>query len=128
MDITWPTIFKVMIAGLGTYILLPAFLVFRDAVLWWAINRYVLNDQAQINVKRYVELHNEWNSDHAGKRVSTEDGEKFDRHFNRSEHIRSELRKLQIDLDRRAKFLNWILKHYNQEPVDPINEWRKDEE
>ncbi|WP_445000954.1 hypothetical protein [Halomonas mongoliensis] len=142
MDISWATIGKVMLVGIGTYILLPAFLVVRDAVLWWVINRYILTGQAQLNVRRYVELAHEWNAEHVGNTrvVSDEKGSKhfingnevtpevFNRHFSRSDEIRKDLRKLKIDLDRRAKLLKWMLKHYQQESIDPINEWKKDEE
>lgn len=142
MDISWATIGKVMLAGIGTYILLPAFLVIRDAVLWWAINRYILNGQAQLNVRRYVELRCKWDTKYAGNtRIKSDEHgskyfikgnevaqEEFNRHSSRSDEIRKDLMKLKIDLDRRAKFLKWMLKHYQQEPIDPINEWIKDEE
>jgi len=106
------------------------------------INRFILTGQAQINMRRYVELRHEWNTRYAGikKIMSDENGsahfinheevtpENFNQHTRRSDDVRKEMRRLKIDLDRRAKFLRWMLKHYQQEPLDPINEWKKEEE
>jgi len=142
MDITWASIGKVTLAVIGTYVFLPAFLVLRDSVLWLAIRHLILTGKAQLNVRKYVTLAHEWNTQHAvnakmsiyksgteyqidGKLVSAED---YQRHSMRSAEIRKDLRKLELDLDRRAKYLSWLIKHYHQEPFDPINQWKKEEE
>lgn len=142
MEITWAAVGKVMLAGIGTYIFLPAFLVLRDVVLWWAINRFILNKKAQVNVRRYVNLVNEWNTKYAGYSSisSDETGSRytvngqivtegdFIKCLNREDVVLRELRALKVDLDRRARFLRWLLKHYHQDIIDPINEWKKEEE
>ena len=142
MDLSWGAIAKVMLAGLGTYILLPAFLVLRDAVLWMAINKYILTGDLQGKVRRYAELQHKWNTEYAGKVniSSSEEGvtytfkgqnisvEQWQQHSKSSELVRSELRDLKLNIDRKAKFLKWLLKHYQQEAVDPINEWKKQED
>lgn len=126
MDITWAAIFKVIIAGLVTYVLLPAALILRDWLLWHLINIYILNDNLRKEVRRYAFLAQQWNEEFAGKREF--DGDKFDEglsYLKRTQDAQEELQKCKLYIDRKSRFLTWLLRHYKQEAVNPIGEWKK---
>lgn len=126
MDITWASIFKIMAAGLATYVLLPAALVLRDWLLWHLINFYILNDKLRNEVRRYAYLAQQWNEEFSGKREFH--GDEIDQGLNylkRSQDAQDELQKSKLFIDRKSRFLTWLLKHYKQEAVNPIGEWKK---
>ncbi|WFE72135.1 hypothetical protein P8S55_03365 [Halomonas sp. M1] len=139
MDVTWGAIGKVLLAGLVTYIFLPAVLIARDYVLWRVISVYILNDDLKRKVTQYVQLAHKWNNEYAGQskiefdddktrylingqEVSQED---WHQHFEESGQVGQQLRDLKLEIDRKARFFKWLLKHYGQEAIDPINEWKK---
>lgn len=141
MDVTWGAIGKVLAAGLVTYILLPAVLIARDYILWRVISVYILNNDLKLKVNRYVHLAHKWNKEYAGQskiafdddkttylingqEVSPEDWQK---HYDESGQVGQKMRDLKLEIDRKARFLKWLLKHYGQEAIDPINEWKKAE-
>lgn len=126
MDITWVSIFKIMAAGLATYVLLPAALVLRDWLLWHLINFYILNNKLRKEVRRYACLAQQWNEQFSGKRKFP--GDEIDQGLNylkRSQDTQDELQKSKLFIDRKSRFLTWLLKHYKQEAVNPISEWKK---
>lgn len=141
MDLTWGAIGKVMAAGLATYFLLPAILILRDLILWKLVEAFILNEDLRRKLKRYVQIAYDWNSKYAvqskaqtvgdrttytidGKEVSSEE---WFRHFSESNQIGQELRELKFEIDRKARFLRWLLKHYQQDDSDPINDWKRKE-
>lgn len=142
MDISWGAIGKILLAGIATYVLLPAVLIIRDAVLWKLINKFILTSKLQLEIRRYVELIHDWNTKYAGEACisSTDKGtkytinsrevtaEQFYRNDEKSRELKDELWPLELKLHRKAKFLKWLLKHYQQEAIDPINEWKESEE
>ena len=67
MDISWGAIGKILLAGIATYVLLPAVLIIRDAVLWKLINKFILTSKLQLEIRRYVELIHDWNTKYAGE-------------------------------------------------------------
>jgi hypothetical protein len=54
MDITWATIFKVLVVGIGTYVVFPVALILRDYLLWKFINAYILNETLMKNIREYA--------------------------------------------------------------------------
>lgn len=141
MDITWSAIFKVVSAGLGTYVLLPAFLVLRDFILWKCINKFILNSKAQQNVREYVQEKDKWNNKHAVKKTVSSSGSETSYHIDKTQVFQQEfegsiedatatlskLRDLEKDLNFRARLVKWLVKHYKQDASDPINQWVKEE-
>ena len=87
-------------------------------------------------------LTNEWNTEQVvKKRISSTDKgaiyeinerdvtpDEWHQHDRRSKYIGSELRALKLHIDRKAMLLTWLLTHYQQEAMDPINEWKANEE
>lgn len=137
MDISWSVIGKVLIAGLGTYVFLPVFLVFRDFILWKLINTYILNKELEEKIRQYAIYINLWNTKYAIKsKISNIDGEttylmegkevtgeKWNKHHNESENISKLMEKTDFYIRRKSNFLNWLLKHYKQDSSNPIDAW-----
>ena len=65
MDITWATILKVLIAGIGTYVVFPAALILRDYLLWKFINAYILNETLMKHIREYATIITIWNNNFA---------------------------------------------------------------
>src|SRR5690606_30078371 len=62
MDLSWSAILKVLVAGLATYVLMPAFLILRDLMLWRMVNVFILHDKLRTEVRRYVSMAHQWNT------------------------------------------------------------------
>ena len=125
MDITWAAIGKVMVAGLATYVLLPAVLIVRDYVLWRLINAYILNDSLRKAVRRYASLADHWNEKYAGTREFGSDHDEFLKDWESSEKAMREIQDVKLYIDRKSRFLTWLLRHYKQEQINPIGDWKK---
>mgnify|MGYP003624364211 CR=1 FL=1 len=137
MDLTWVAIFKVLIAGLGTYTLLPAFLILRDLLLWKLIGAYILNDDLRLKLKQYVFLINEWNAKYCKKATrSIEDGkyvfiidgqpvtqEEFSAYSSDLDKMSEKINELDLFINRKSRFLDWMLQHYKQQGSNPIQAW-----
>jgi len=141
MDLTWGTIFKVLVAGLGTYTLLPAFLILRDFILWKLIGAYILNADLRAKLKQYVYLANKWNTEFCkqatrsnkdGKTVFVIDGEpssqeEFNKYLSDSERLSKQINELDLFIGRKSRFLDWMLQHYKQQGSNPIQDWKDKE-
>ena len=141
MDITWSAIGKLLVAGLGTYVFLPAALVLRDFVLWQFIRAYSLNSKLRDQITRYAVLVNTWNSNYAvdktierkegktacaikGKEVSLQE---WTNHLEASNKLSNSIEETELFIRRKSKFLNYLIKHYKQDTTNPIDEWVKNE-
>ncbi len=136
MEITWATIGKILLAGIGTYVIFPAALILRDFLLWKFINAFILNEALMKNIREYAIRVNIWNNNFAVKTsmqlkdtdvLYTIDGEKvsvkkWKEHHDGSDNLAKLMQENKLYIDRKSNFLDWILKHYNQERSDPIND------
>ncbi|MGQ8367433.1 hypothetical protein [Glaciecola sp. 1036] len=141
MDLTWGAIFKVIIAGLGTYTVLPAFLILRDYLIWKLIGAYILNDDLQSKIKQFVFLTTEWNTKYCKNATRTNkdgievyiiDGQpatkgEFDQYLVDMDRVSKLINELDLFINRKSRFLNWMLKHYKQEGSNPIQAWKDKE-
>jgi len=141
MDLTWGAIFKILIAGLGTYTLLPAFLILRDFLLWKLIGAYILNDDLRSKLKQFVFLANEWNTKYCKKATrSNKDGndvfiidgqpatqEEFNTYLSDSDKMSDKINELNLFINRKSRFLDWMLQHYKQQGSNPIQAWKDKE-
>lgn len=138
MDLTWSAIFKVLSVGLATYILMPAFLILRDYLLWRLVNAYILNNELRRAVFRYAALAHRWNSKHVveskidsssgeviytigGEEVSKDAWYKFQKE---SDSLQRQISELKLLIDRKSRLLTWLLRHYKQEQTNPIDDWK----
>ena len=126
MDISWSAILKVMLAGFATFVLLPAALIIRDMILWKLINFFILNDKLRMKIRDYAlkaELYNEkYSGQHSFDESQIEKGLKF---LTESQKAQDEIQDLKLLINRKSRFLNWLLVHYKQDYVNPINDWKK---
>ncbi len=141
MDLTWSAILKVLVAGLGTYTLLPLFLILRDFLLWKVIGAYILNSDLRSKLKQFVYLANEWNTKYCKKAVrSNKDGnevfiidgqpvtkDEFDKYLSESDKMSETINELDLFINRKSRFLDWMLQHYKQQGSNPIQEWKDKE-
>ena len=139
LSISWSTIVKLMAAGAGTYIILPALLIIRDLLLWKTIEYFILNSKLQMlinirandvwhlnnryNYQRKMTLGNEGKYYLDEKEVSQEEfyevAEAIEFHGNRAD-------KAGATILWRSNLINWILQHYKQDKIsNPIPEWEK---
>jgi hypothetical protein len=126
MDITWSAILKVMIAGLATYVLLPAALILRDMLLWKLINTLILNDGLRKKIRDYALKADEYNVKYSGEHKF--EGDEFENgldFLSASQKAQNEIQDLRLYINRKSRFLNWLLVHYKQEFDNPIQEWKK---
>ena len=141
MDLTWGAIFKVILAGLVTYTILPAFLILRDYIIWKLIGAYILNSDLQQKLKTFVFLTNEWNTKYCvkasssykdGNEVYVIDGKpvsekEFSEHLLNSSKTSQAINELDLFINRKSRFLDWLLLHYKQQGSNPIQEWKTKE-
>jgi hypothetical protein len=141
MDLTWGAIFKVLIAGLGTYTLLPAFLILRDFLLWKLIGAYILNNDLRSKLKQFVFLVNESNTKYCKKATRSNKGgndvfiidgqpatqEEFNTYLSDSDKMSDKINELNLFINRKSRFLDWMLQHYKQQGSNPIQAWKDKE-
>lgn len=137
LDISWGAIGKVLIAGLGTYVLLPAALVLRDFVLWRVIDAYILNRELRSKIEQHADLVHMWNKEYAvdrcvrhegGKTTYTINGEKvtpqqWEQHRLASDRTEKSIEEIDLYIRRKSNFLNWLMRHYKQDATNPIPDW-----
>jgi hypothetical protein len=141
LQISWETLGKLTLAGVGTYVLAPALLVLRDIVLWKVIRRFVLNDklyrQIQMRANDVWYLNNRYNYSR-----SIEDSTSGTKYFlNDTEVSEMEFQKISdaisfhgkradraaAEIRWKSNLLNWLLRHYSQEnSANPIPNWESE--
>jgi len=42
-----------------------------------------------------------------------------------SQKAQEEIQKVKLYIDQKSRFLAWLLKHYKQDAINPIGEWKK---
>ncbi len=115
-----------MVAALATYVLLPAVLVLRDYVIWKLVSVYVLNDNLRSEIRRYAMLSDDYKKNCSGSHDFPLGKEKEGFAFvAKSQKVSDELNKTKFYIDRKSRFLSWMLKHYKQDGKNPIDEWLK---
>ena len=137
MDITWSAIGKLLLAGLGTYVLLPAILILRDYILWKLVNTFILNEKLRRKVKSLAIFMQLWNENYAKDvKINSENNkttyfvggeeltsEEFKSYREKEDKLKSQIEEAQLYIKRKSNFLNWLLKHYKQDATNPINDW-----
>ena len=114
-----------MVAGLATYVFLPAALIIRDYILWKMIDAYILNDNLRKEVRNFARLADNWNSNFTSKKTFKDVDKEFHNHMVSSQKLRDELNKSKLFIDRKSQFLTWLLIHYKQDAPNPIGDWKK---
>lgn len=124
MDITWGSILKIVTAGIITYVLLPAALVFRDMFLWKLINKFILNNELKSKIDLYVSKIDDFNKNYTGNRhYEGDDVHTGFKIIAKKQRLQNEINDLGLFIHRKSNFLNWLLNHYKQESGNPISEW-----
>jgi len=137
LDITWSAIGKLLLAGLGTYVLLPAILILRDYILWKLVNTFILNEKLRRKVKSLAIFMQLWNENYAKDvKINSENNkttyfvggeeltsEEFKSYREKEDKLKSQIEEAQLYIKRKSNFLNWLLKHYKQDATNPINDW-----
>jgi hypothetical protein len=140
LDISWCAIFKVILAGSFTYVILPALLVLRDLCLHYAIGKFILTSKLNIHIMMCESdrwyLDNKYNKsvkvsyssngstyEVDGQLVSKEQYLEYEQgknfHLKRVEYTDSKI-------VFRHNLITWLTKHYQQaEGGNPIPELRK---
>src|SRR5690606_18558788 len=140
LTIGWGTIAKLLLAGIGTYVLIPAFLVVRDWLLWKAIEKFILTDRLRALITMRANdvwyLNNKYNYQRQVK--MGQDGSKY--YLNDIEASWEEFNNVNAALECHSNradvagtnivwkrnLLNWLLRHYKQEgDSNPIVKWEK---
>ncbi|MDH5572125.1 MAG: hypothetical protein OEY89_10190 [Gammaproteobacteria bacterium] len=69
MDLTISigTLLKIAGIAVGTYVLLPLFLVFRDYLLWRVIDHLIITDDLKDKINLYSNYLVQWNNNYVGK-------------------------------------------------------------
>jgi len=141
LDITWGAIGKLLLTSLGVYVFLPSALIVRDYVLWKLINAYILNDELQHAIIRLVQQQYSWTSKFSGNAdISSKDGEatytidtiqvtqeEWGKYHDHSNNLAVAIEKTKLFIHRKSVFLNWMLKHYKQDEINPIQNWIDEE-
>ena len=134
MDITWLSIFKVFLVGIGTYILIPAILMVRDNLIWLFIKKFIINEKFNADLRKYAFLQVQWNercvSSDAIKGELSQDGfsingnsfkkDEFGQHFIDFFKVQDELNRLNLVVVRKSRKLDLLLFHYKQIYENPI--------
>lgn len=141
MKLTWSAIGKLLITGLTTYVVFPAVLILRDFLLWKFINFFILNKNLRNQIRTYATRRSLWNSAFAvdinidnkdgktcyqidGKEISNEE---WKQHTKARDNLSNLMNENILFIQRQSKFLDWMLKHYKQDSVNPIDKWLDDE-
>lgn len=128
IDISWATMLKIVTVSIGTYIVLPAFLVLRDLLLHWIIGKLILTKELNILIMvcegdRWF-INNRYNKSTKisygansiyceidGEPVTKEKFEEYEKgknfHVGRFEYADSKIAF-------RHNLLTWLTKHYEQ--------------
>lgn len=125
--VSWSAILKVVLAGIAVYVIQPMLLVIRDAVLWKAIERWILNNDLDIWIAKAVAdeetmktfpklMHADFTQEvpvfkHDGVMVPRLVYETTERNHR---NTRSRLLSMYSRIDSRKRRLDWILRHYKQ--------------
>lgn len=140
LTIGWGTIAKLLLAGIGTYVLIPAFLVVRDWLLWKSIEKFILIDRLRALITMRANdvwyLNNKYNYQRQVK--MGQDGSKY--YLNDIEVSWEEFNNVNAAIEFhsnradvagtnivwKSNLLNWLLRHYKQEgDSNPIVKWEK---
>ena len=139
MDITWGAIGKLLLAGIGTYVVFPAALILRDYLLWKFIHFFILNEKLRKQIRTYAIQINIWNTTYAVKtNFSHKDGKttytinskevtssEWKTHHDGRDNLQKTMQESFLYINRQSNFLKWMLKHYKQDATNPIDEWFK---
>lgn len=137
-DITWATIFKLIITGGFTYIIFPLLFMLRDLMLRKLTEMFILNNKLQKQITHYVHLISIQNKQYTktirtihehGKGIKfTLDGkeitEKEYNDYNKSsEKILKSIYKLELEVQRKALIVDRMIAYYKHGMTNPVNKW-----
>lgn len=141
LTIGWGVIAKVMVAGIGTYVLLPAILVVRDWLLWKAIERFILTSRLRTLISMRANdiwhLNNKYNYERklevgpGGARYflnGIEVDEKQYSDVNSAIELHStRANSAGAEITWKSNLIDWLLRHYKQEgDANPITVWEEE--
>ncbi len=129
--ITWGSIGKLAIAGIGLYVIQPLLLAGRDELLWKAIDKWILTGELQQKINELMATEEALEEGPhvsgleyvGGRAIYTLDGEivtkeAYDLFQSRAKSIRTSLVSLRHFIDSRRRRIGWLLRHYKQPEVD----------
>ena len=138
MDITWATIFKLIITGGFTYIILPLLFVLRDLILRKLTEVFILNNKLQKQITHYVHLISIQNKQYAktiriihepgkGTKFTLNGEEITEKEYNdynkNSEKILNSIYKLELEIQRKALIVDRMIAYYKHGMTNPVNKW-----
>lgn len=138
IKLAWSSLFKIFAMGLLTYVIAPILLTIRDAVVWWAIYRFLYTNKVRKVMSDYC-IDRAW-VDHAGltpfKIRGTSEEPKFylgerqvekNTFFEQTElwtKLAAQTEEQDVYLKNIEKRIDRLLKHYKQEESNPLRENR----
>jgi hypothetical protein len=128
------TLLKIAGIAIGTYVLLPLFLVVRDYLLWKIIDRFIITEELLHKISLYSNYLVQWNNNYVGKasiqktpetvRYSINEEEVSEREWNEyrknRDQLQDQMNKTIWFIQRRSNLVTWLLKHYKQDSDNPI--------
>ncbi|MGM0951340.1 MAG: hypothetical protein ACQEW7_00025 [Pseudomonadota bacterium] len=126
ISIAWTTILKIIATGALVYVIVPALLVLRDALLWWVLERSLVNSTLEkaiidrSNVLRLLKGELSLAETIVGsgddiefylddKRVSWDE---FEKYSSRRDSVINRLQRAEALIVRRKKIIDWFISHY----------------
>lgn len=134
--ITWANIGKLIVAGISVYVIQPLLLVARDAVLWTAIDKWILTGDLKERINEFLQLEEEKEDGpkvtgvdmfEDGKGIYTIDGkivnkEEYDQLRAKWKASARRVAICRNVIDTKRQRLGWLIRHYKQPEVEnPID-------
>ncbi len=141
LSISWETIGKLALTGFVTYVVAPGLLVARDLFLWKIVEKFILNNHLRTLISMRANdvwyLNNKYNYQRElkmspgsvsyylnGIEVTQTEFEATDKAI---KYHASRADKAGATILWRSNLVNWIFRHYRQEPnTNPIPEWEQE--
>lgn len=134
LDISIWALFKIALIAIGTYVLLPMFLVLRDYILWNIIDHFIITKSLIAKINAYAQFLVQWNNEFVGNiSIDNEKGktvyrvndevvskEKFDQFRNERDQLQSAMNEAIWYIQRRSNLVGWLLQHYKQDSNNPV--------
>jgi len=128
------TLLKIAGISVGTYVLLPLFLVLRDYLLWQIIDRFIITEDLENKINLYSACLVQWNNEYVGSatiqntagivRYCIDEAdvskEELTSYRENRDKLQSEMNKTIWFIQRRSNLVSWLLKHYKQDSDNPI--------
>lgn len=143
ISLTFESILKVTLVGVASYIFAPAFLILRDLVLWFIVQRVIITKKLKADVTIWADakgIEDEFIERLKGaQRIDNGEGgvhyqiggtECSESEYKEMVHEKQRVGEIRVTLQPninfKEKLISWIFKHYEQtESANPVTENKK---